>query len=89
MDCKGPEDFEIVRKEIKRWRKTHPMFVHDITRLSNSIEHHISQYSNILVDYRRTRKESYLEKANKEIDQINNLLNTVGKLELMAILSQG
>ena len=89
MICNGPEDFEIVRKEIKRWRKTHPMFAHDINRLSKSIEHHISQYSNILVDYRRTRKELYLEKANIEIEKINKLLNTVGKLELMAILSQG
>ena len=33
--------------------------------------------------------KSYLEKAQKEIDTINQVLSTVEKLELMAMLSQG
>lgn len=89
MKCEGPQDFELVRQEIKKWRKRHPMFKHDIDKLSNVIEQHITQYSTILIDYRRTKRDIYLDKANIEIDKINKLLNAVGKVELMAILSQG
>jgi uncharacterized protein YjgD (DUF1641 family) len=42
-----------------------------------------------MVQHRQTKNRSYLEKAQFEIDAINKILNTVEKLELMAILSKG
>jgi len=89
MECKSAEDFDLVRQEVRKWRKRHPMFKHDIERISAIIENHISEHSKILVDYRRTRNQRYLEKANNEIQEINRIMSTVGKVELMAILSQG
>jgi hypothetical protein len=39
--------------------------------------------------HRQTHNRSYLEKAQREIDTINQVLNTVEKLELMSMLSRG
>ena len=42
-----------------------------------------------MVLYRQTKNRSYIEKAQREIDAINRILETVEKLELMAMLSRG
>jgi hypothetical protein len=42
-----------------------------------------------MVLHRQTHNRSYLEKAQKEIDAINQVLSTVEKLELIAMLSKG
>jgi hypothetical protein len=42
-----------------------------------------------MVHYRQTKSKSWLEKAQKEIDTINQVIATVEKMELMAMLSQG
>jgi hypothetical protein len=42
-----------------------------------------------MVMHRQTHNRSYLEKAQLEIDAINQVLGTVEKLELMAMLSRG
>lgn len=89
MECKSYKDFDLVREEVRKWRKRHPMFKHDIERISSIIENHITEHSKILVEYRRTRNKRYLEKAEQEIKEINRIMSTVGKVELMAILSQG
>ena len=65
------------------------MFKHDVNQIEHIIENHIQNYSIALVHYRQTHGRSYLEKAQQEIDEINRVLSTVGKLELMAMLSQG
>ena len=65
------------------------MFIHDVTRIEHTVEEHIQEYSKHLVMYRQTKNKSYIEKAQKEIDSINNILLTVEKTELMALLSKG
>jgi hypothetical protein len=42
-----------------------------------------------MVNYRQTKSKSWLEKAQQEIDAINKIINTVEKMELMAMLSRG
>jgi hypothetical protein len=42
-----------------------------------------------MVNYRQTKSKSWLEKAQKEIDEINRVVSTVEKIELMAMLSRG
>lgn len=88
MECKSEKDFDLVREEVRKWRKRHPMFKHDIERISSIIEYHMTEHSKILVEYRRSKSRLYLEKAENEIKEINRIMSTVGKVELMAILSQ-
>ena len=64
------------------------MFRHDIAQIENIIEEHIKQYSIAMVYYRQTHKKHHLEKAQCEIEKINQVMSTVGKIELMALLSQ-
>ena len=89
MQIESERDFPELRKQFLIWHKRFPMFKHDVKRIENIIENHIQNYSIALVGYRQTHSKTYLEKAQKEIDEINRVLSTVGKLELMAMLSGG
>ena len=89
MEIKSEQDFTALRQHIERYRKRFPMFVHDIVRIEHTVEEHIKQYSIAMVYYRQSHGKHHLEAAQKEIDAINQLLSTVGKIELMALLSQG
>ena len=89
MQIESDKDFPELRKQFLVWYKRFPMFKHDVHKIEHIIENHIQKYSIALVHYRQTHSKSYLEKAQHEINEINRVLSTVGKLELMAILSQG
>jgi hypothetical protein len=89
MQIESDKDFPELRKQFGRWRKRFPMFKHDVNQIEHIIEKHIQNYSIALVHYRQSHSRSHLEKAQQEIDKINHVLSTVGKLELMAMLSQG
>lgn len=89
MEVASDKDFPALRQQYAVWRKRFPMFVHDIQQIERMIENHIQNYSIALVYYRQSKKKNYIENAQHEIDSINRILSTVGKLELMAMLSQG
>jgi predicted P-loop ATPase len=88
MQIESEKDFPELRKQLAIWRKRFPMFRHDVNQIENIIEIHIQNHSIALVFYRQTKKKNYLEDAQKEIDNINRVVSTVEKLELMAMLSQ-
>jgi hypothetical protein len=89
MQVESEKDFHELRQYVNRYYKRFPMFRHDIVRFENIIEEHIKKYSIAMVHYRQSHSKSYIEQAQKEIEEINRVLSTVGKLELMALLSQG
>ena len=89
MQITSESDFKQLREQFSAWRKRFPMFTHDVQRIEKIIDEHIQTHSKIMVQHRQTKNRSYLEKAQFEIDAINKILNTVEKLELMAILSKG
>ena len=89
MQVNSENDFRAVREQFDVWRRRFPMFQRDVNHIEKTIEHHIQEHSKILVLYRQTKNKSYLEKAQREIDKINRVLNTVEKIELMAMLSKG
>ncbi len=89
MKIETAQDFAELRKQFSVWRKRFPMFIHDVQRIEKIIDEHIQAHSKIMVLYRQTKNKSYIEKAQREIDAINRILETVEKLELMAILSRG
>lgn len=89
MQIESDKDFSELRNQFLVWRKRFPMFAHDVHQIEKIIDRHIQQHSKIMVLHRQTHSRSYLEKAQKEIDAINQVLSTVEKLELIAMLSKG
>jgi len=89
MKIESDQDFEQLRAQFTRWRKRFPIFTHDVQRIEKMIDEHIQTHSKIMVLHRQTHSRSYLEKAQQEIDAINKIIDTVEKLELMAMLSRG
>jgi len=89
MQIESDKDFKQLREQFGVWRKRFPMFVHDVKRIEKIIDEHIQAHSKIMVQYRQTKSKYCLEKAQKEIDTINQVIATVEKMELMAMLSQG
>ena len=89
MQIESDKDFTQLRNQFSVWRKRFPMFVHDVQQIEKIIDSHIQQHSKIMVMHRQTHNSSYLEKAQQEINAINQVLGTVEKLELMAMLSRG
>jgi hypothetical protein len=88
MQIKSEEDFQELRNQFSKWRKRFPMFKHDVHQIEQMINTHIQSHSRLMVLHRQTHNRSYTEKAQLEIDAINRILNTVSKLELMAMLNQ-
>ncbi len=88
MQVESDKDFPELRKRIQEWRKRFPMFTHDVHQIEHIIEQHIQNFSIAGVQYRQSKSKKYLEIAQKELDEINRVLLTVEKLELMALLSQ-
>ena len=89
MQIESDKDFIELRKQFLIWRKRFPMFTHDVHQIEKIIDSHIQQHSKIMVLHRQTHSRSYLERAQREIDAINQVLGTVEKLELMSMLSRG
>jgi hypothetical protein len=88
MQIETEQDFAKLDQQFLEWRRRFPMFVHDVKNIERAIKEHIQNHSRIMVDYRRTHNKSLLVRAQKEIDSINRILDTVAKLELMALLDQ-
>lgn len=89
MRVESEKDFKILRERFNQWRKQFPMFVHDVNRIEHAVEDYIQNYSIALVHYRQSKKKNHLEKAQQQIDKINSLIDTIEKIELMALLSRG
>ena len=89
MKIETEKDFAELLSQFSVWRRRFPMFTHDVQRIEKIINEHIQAHSKIMVLHRQTKNKSYIEKAQREIDSINRILETVEKLELMAILSRG
>ena len=65
------------------------MFKYDVNRIEAIVENHIKNYSMALIMHRQTHGKSHLAQAQHELDEINRVVGTVEKIELMAMLSRG
>ena len=81
-------DIAEIRNRCQVWRRRHKVFIHDIRRIENSIEKHITNYSNYMVLHRQTHKQHYIDKAGQEEIEIKKLIDFVEKIELMSLLSR-
>ena len=76
------------RKQLDQWIRHHPMFAHEIRRIKNQIDQMMNKRADLLIMYRQTRREHYLEQARITLLQAQNHLKTFSKLELLATLSK-
>lgn len=76
------------RKQLDAWIRHHPMFAHEIRRIKNQIDQMMNKRADLLIMYRQTRREHYLEQARITLLQAQNHLKTFSKLELLATLSK-
>ena len=88
MQIESEKDFPALRERLTKWKRQFPMFIHDVSRIESIVEKHIQNYSIAGVNYRQTKQQRYIERAEQEIEEINRVLATVEKLELMALLSK-
>jgi hypothetical protein len=89
MQIHSDQDFPKLRVQFSEWRKRFPMFTHDVSSIERIVEEHIKRHSQILIQYRQTHSKRYLDEAQLEISAINQVIATVEKIELMAMLSRG
>ena len=88
MKVESDSDFPALRKHIDAYRDRFPMFAHDVARIKHMVEEHIQNFAQAGVYYRQTKKRVYLEKAQHELDRINEIISMVDKMELMALLAR-
>ena len=89
MQIQSDKDFPELRRQFNTWRKRFPMFKHDVNRIEAIVENHIKNYSMALIMHRQTHGKSHLAQAQHELDEINRVIGTVEKIELMSLLSRG
>ena len=76
------------RKQLDQWIRHHPMFAHEIRRIRDQIDKMMNKRADLLIMYRQTRREHYLEQARITLLQAQNHLKTFSTLELLATLSK-
>ena len=81
-------EFREYMDRLQIWKKNHGIFINDIKKLENSMNKMYDEYTNILIDYRRTKKERYLEEASSILIEAINLAKKFSKVELLASLSK-
>jgi hypothetical protein len=89
MQIESERDFIELRQYLNKLSKRFPMFRYDVSQIEKIIEEHIKNHSIALVHFRQTHSKHFLDEAQSEINNINRVLSTVGKIELISILSQG
>ena len=73
---------------IATWKKNHGIFFKDIQKLEDSVVKIMDRRSDKLIEYRRTRKQRYLDEANAILKDALKTIKTFSKVELLASLSK-
>ena len=73
---------------IATWKKNHGIFFKDIQKLEDSVAKIMDRRSDKLIEYRRTRKQRYLDEANDILKDALKTIKTFSKVELLASLSK-
>ena len=88
MIVKYEDDFPRLSRHIRNYKKRFPMFMHDIRKLESNIEQLKKEYSFYIIKHKQTKSEHYLTQANQKIEEINQVILLIDKIELIAILSR-
>ena len=72
------KEYNDYRDRIEVWKKQHGIFHNDIKKLEDSVDKMMDQRSDVLIDYRRTKKQRYLDEADQILE---NAINHIKKLK--------
>ncbi len=81
-------EFKEYMDRLQVWKNNHGIFINDIKKLENTMNKMYDEYTTILIDYRRTKRDHYLEQANAVLIEAINLAKKFSKVELIASLSK-
>lgn len=81
------QDLRPVYDLIFRVQRNFPQHNKSIRNIKKIVDRHIGQYNNYLWEYSRKQHPVYLERAQRELDNMSTVLTTVERMELMAVLS--
>ena len=82
------KEYNDYRDRIEVWKKQHGIFYNDIKKLEDSVDKMMDKRSDVLIEYRRTRKQRYLDEANAILKDALKTIKTFSKVELLASLSK-
>ena len=88
LEIKNSLDWPKVETEIRKLKKTVPMFEADLKRLTNYVGSLVTELSQLEVKARSTRARSVTEDCNKKVAKINEELKQIQKFHLMSVLSR-
>lgn len=83
------DDFKPIYLLFSRVKKQFPQHLSSTLKIQKSVDQLIDEYKHCLWHYSRTQRPAHLDRAQKKLDAISNLLTVLEKQELMAILSGG
>jgi len=82
------KEYNDYKDRIEVWKKQHGIFYNDIKKLEDSVDKMMDKRSDVLIDYRRTKKQRYLDEANEILQNVINHIKKFSKVELLASLSK-
>jgi hypothetical protein len=88
LEIKNSLDWPRVDTEIRKLKKTVPMFEADLIRVSKHIGSLVTELSQLEVKARNTRSRSLTDECSKKVSIINEELKQIQKFHLMSVLSR-
>ena len=82
------KEYNDYRDRIEVWKKQHGILYYDIKKLEDSVDKMMHKRSDVLIDYRRTKKQRYLDEADEILQNVINHIKKFSKVELLASLSK-
>ena len=82
------DDFDRLRTHFKKMRSKYPMFGKDVERLQSTADQYCKQYSLLMIEYKRSKSNIVLSRAQEEINKINDLLKQIERIELLKHLTR-
>jgi len=88
MKIENSLDWPKVEQELIKLGNLLPSFRHDIKRVCDNVRGEITTLSKLEVEHRRLHSNRTAKDCQQQIDKINEILKTVSKFHLMALLAQ-
>jgi len=89
IEITSHKDFDTLQYQFQKWKQRFPMFAHDVRKIEDAVNNHMKNYMEHYIKYKQTKNDMHIDRAQAEIDKINELMKTVSKVELMALLTRG
>lgn len=73
---------------LKQWRRIHRDYAPQIVKIQKNFDSMELECSKLLIEYRRSKKQIYIDKADALLESAAKQIKTISKLEFLATLSK-